>query len=543
LTTYQHPGVYVVEVPSTRSIQSASTSVAAFVGVTDTGPTVQPTLITSWNAYQRQFGGLVWMGFVSWAVYEFFNEGGTGCYIVRAKDTGNGKSATATVSNVTLNSATPGLWGNSLQVIISGTVSGSASSTSPLFNLLIAVDPAIFAGATLDMPTQMLKDFIAQNNLSQVVANGKSYYVLEEFDGFTPSSLACPTGATNCQLTDRLNSNSMFVRGVATPSATPTRPANSVSAFNGGTASNVDLSAATQMLTRVQGVSLLAIPDTVTAADNTGKTTQAQQATIINLNLNFCETQANNLFYVTDPPYGLSVQDMSSFKLGAGTGKGGNTQALNSSFGAIYYPWIWIYNPIANVNVPMPPSGAMLGRYASTDANVGVYKSPAGVNDGALKTVVALNNTITDSDQDFLNPVGINAVRNLINYGNVIWGARTLSMDSAWTYLCVRRMFIFVEQSLRLSLQWVVFEPNGEQLWSSVTRDVTAFLTTQWQQGALFGASAEEAFFVTCDNSNNPPESRAAGLLYIDIGLAPVYPAEFVVIRITQKTAGPDSGS
>jgi len=150
---------------------------------------------------------------------------------------------------------------------------------------------------------------------------------------------------------------------------------------------------------------------------------------------------------------------------------------------------------------------------------------------------------LTDADQDTLNPNGINALRNLINYGDVIYGARTVSQDTQWTYLSVRRLFIYVEQSLKNSLQWVVFEPNDQALWAAVTRDIDAFLNTLWLQGALFGATAAQAFFVTCDASNNPPETRALGQLYIDIGLAPVYPAEFVVIRITQKTAGPDSGS
>ncbi|MDB5768091.1 MAG: Phage tail sheath protein, partial [Collimonas fungivorans] len=114
---------------------------------------------------------------------------------------------------------------------------------------------------------------------------------------------------------------------------------------------------------------------------------------------------------------------------------------------------------------------------------------------------------------------------------------------SEWTYVSVRRLFIYVEQSLKQSLQWVVFEPNDQQTWASVTRDISAFLTTLWQSGGLFGASAAEAFFVTCDASNNPPETRSLGQLYIDVGLAPVFPAEFVIIRMTQKIAGPDSGS
>jgi hypothetical protein len=233
------------------------------------------------------------------------------------------------------------------------------------------------------------------------------------------------------------------------------------------------------------------------------------------------------------------VQGVLGFKTGSGT-----SPALNSTYGALYYPWIWIYNPLSGFNVPIPPSGPALGRYAYTDTNVGVWKSPAGVNDGLLLSAVQVQTTVTDADQDSLNPNGIDAIRNLLGYGNVIYGARTLAATgSEWTYISVRRLFIYVEQSLKQSLQWVVFEPNDDQTWAAVTRDITAFLTTLWQAGGLFGATAAEAFFVTCNATNNPPETRALGQMYIDIGLAPVYPAEFVVIRMTQKVAGPDSGS
>jgi phage tail sheath protein FI len=547
LPTYQHPGVYIVEVPSARNIQSAPTSVAAFVGVTEFGPVEQPTLITSWTAYTRLFGGLVWFSYVSWAVYEFFNEGGTSCYIVRGKDSSDGKQATATIGNLTLSSACAGTWGNLLQVIISDVVTlpagpNGTAPVSPLFKLTIAVEAgALDSTQALDLPTQMFKDVVEQNVIAPVTISGKSYYPLETYSGCTPADLVCAAGATKCHLSDRLNENSILVRATASVAAA-TRPGNTVLALNGGSLTSIQFDDGTKTLSTVQGISLLALPDSVTVADNSGHVTQANQAATINRALNFCETVAENLFYVIDPPYGLSPQDMLAFKLGAGVGTGANTAAINSSFGAIYYPWIWIYNPIGNFNVPVPPSGAVLGRYGYTDGRVGVHKSPAGVNDGALRTVNGLATALTDSDQDNINLMGINAIRNMINYGNLIWGARTTSMDTEWTYVSVRRFFIFVEQSLKQSLQWVVFEPNSEQLWTSVTRDVTAFLTMQWRQGAMFGDTAAAAFFVTCDASNNPPETRASGELFIDVGMAPVMPAEFVILRLTQKTAGPDSG-
>jgi phage tail sheath protein FI len=539
--TYRHPGVYIQEVPSTRSIQGVSTSVAAFVGVTESGPIAAPTLVTSWNAYVRQFGNLVWQGYASWAVFEFFNEGGTACYVVRADDTAKAAPATVSSGAITATAATAGTWGNHLEVAITDGSVQAGGGPSPGFDFLVLVDAARIdtpsgPASSPDPSIAILQSHVLRNGLPKQAVAGKACYVLEAFEGFTAAGM--PPGGAFMQ---RVNDGSMFVR---VTSSGADRPANAVAALAGGTPTRHDLIAAVGTLGQVQGVSLLAVPDTVTATDADGRPSQQQQATLINRSLALCQ-DLQSLFYVSDPPFGLGVQEMLDFKngAGAGTGTGANATPLNSTHGAIYYPWVSVRNPAAQAKVQIPPSGPVLGRYAFTDTNVGVWKAPAGVNDGAMLTVEALAAQVTDGDQDTLNPEGINAIRHFINYGNVIWGARTLSPDTQWTCVAVRRLFIYVEQSLKQSLQWVVFEPNGQALWSAVGRDISAFLTTLWQQGALFGATAAEAFFVTCDASNNPPETRMLGQLVIDIGLAPVYPAEFVIIRITQKTAGPDAGS
>lgn len=538
-TTYKHPGVYIEDVPRGRSIQSASTSVAAFVGVTEFGPLGTPTLITNWSDFARHFGGLVWYGYVSWAVFEFFNEGGTACYIVRASDSANGASACVVSGGITATAVTPGTWGNSLQLAItdgSAQVSGK-KMPSPVFNLLVLVDASAIdalghAASATDPSIPVLQLFVQLNRPPTLSIAGKSYYVLESFNGFTASSMAA-----NGALMRHVNSTSVFVRVSADSSV---RPPNAIAALSGGSATSFDLVAALGALSQVQGISLLAVPDTVTATDASGRASQKQQAALISQALAFCEGQ-RNIFCVCDPPFGLEPRDMLDFKSGTGHGANDNSTALNSSFGAIYYPWVCIFNPMAMVNVPIPPSGPVLGRYAGTDLSVGVWKSPAGVSDGALRSVVDLATQLSNTDQDIINPAGINAIRNLSSYGNVVYGARTLALGSEWTYVAVRRLFIYVEQSLKQSLQWAVFEANGPRLWSAVSRDISDFLITLWQQGGLFGSTPAEAFFVTCDASNNPSETRVLGQLNIDIGLAPVFPAEFVIIRITQKTAGPDS--
>lgn len=531
MVNYLHPGVFIQEVPSARSIQGVSTSVAAFVGLTEKGPTNVPTLLTSWNAYVRQFGAFAWSSFVSWAVYEFFLEGGTACYVVRS-DPGNGKAATTTLGGTQISAASPGTWGNGISVSITNGSSTTGTAPTPVFTLQVVVDASTVNASSASLSDQMMSDFVVQNGLTAVAipsTGTKTYYVLETFSGFT---------LANAGFFDRINSNSMFLRVTAVDGARPSNT-GSPKPLTGGVAWDNTLPAALNTLKTVQGLSLLAVPDTAGLVKSTGASDTANQAAQINAGLQLCES-LQSLFYVIDPPGGMNVQDIVSFKSGT---LSSTSPAINSSYGAMYYPWVWITNPLVNLRVPIPASGPVLGRYAHTDGNVGVFKSPAGVNDGAMLSVVSVAQTLSDSDQDQLNPNGIDAVRNLINYGNVIWGARTVSQDTQWTYVSVRRLFIYVEQSLRNSLYWVVFESNDQALWSSVSRDISAFLTTLWQQGGLFGASAAEAFFVICDASNNPAATRSQGYLYIDIGLAPVYPAEFVVIRISQKTAGPDSGN
>jgi len=541
VATYQHPGTYTQEIPGTRDITGASTSVAAFLGITDVGPINTPTLITSWKAYMSQFGGLVWMGFNAWAVYEFFQEGGAACYVVRLDDS-KCSAATASMATGRLVAATKGTWGASLMYYISNsgtqkTGDGAPPPQGPVFDFQVVVPIALIDNATQagtdNFALQLLASYVSQNGLMPAVlgADANSYYVLETFTGFTNAG---PEFAA------RINAQSMFAR-VSEPGSATTRPDNTDTpmAFTGGCNGELDFKTAQDSLRMIQGLSLLAQPQTATITDANGKVDPIGQTMMINQGLALCE-ELTSLFYVVDPPFGQSPQQIVAFKSGENSaGVQAQPLAINSSYGSLYYPWTWIFNPVSNSHVPIPPSGPVLGRYAFTDSSIGVWKSPAGVNDGAMRSVVALERQLTDSDQDQLNPNGINALRNLTNYGNVIYGARTVSQDSQWAYLSVRRLCIYIEQSLKYSLQWVVFEPNGQSLWATVARTIDAFLTTLWQQGGLFGATAQEAFFITCDASNNPPEMRMLGQLYIDIGLAPVYPAEFVVIRITQKTAGP----
>ncbi len=209
-------------------------------------------------------------------------------------------------------------------------------------------------------------------------------------------------------------------------------------------------------------------------------------------------------------------------------------------YGAFYFPWLQVADPLqaAGTRISVPPSGHMAGIYARSDAQRGVHKAPANeVILGAL----GLQYPVSKILQATLNPVGVNVIRSF-NGTNKVWGARTLASDPAgdpeWVYINVRRLFNFLRESIDQGTQWVVFEPNSPDLWAKIRRNITAFLLTVWDSGALFGNTAEEAFFVRCDETTNPPAVRDLGQVVTEIGVSVVKPAEFVIFRISQW-AGP----
>ncbi|HTQ91739.1 MAG TPA: phage tail sheath subtilisin-like domain-containing protein [Streptosporangiaceae bacterium] len=203
----------------------------------------------------------------------------------------------------------------------------------------------------------------------------------------------------------------------------------------------------------------------------------------------------------------------------------------DKGFAALYYPWITVQDPArGGIVVPQPPSGHVAGIYAKTDNSQGVHKAPANVG---IAGAVSLERRLTDADQGFINLDGVNALRILPGRGiPVVWGARTTANDRNWQYINIRRLFLYLEESIQEGIAGAVFQPNDRPLWQKLNRTITEFLTRTWRDGALFGATAKEAFFVRIDETLNPPSTRKLGRLTIEIGVQPVYPAEFIVVRI-----------
>jgi phage tail sheath protein FI len=233
---------------------------------------------------------------------------------------------------------------------------------------------------------------------------------------------------------------------------------------------------------------------------------------------------------------------------GEGTEGGGAPKAEDSPqrprqspYGAFYVPWIVVRDPLTGEVVDTPPSGHMAGVWARTDTLRGVHKAPANE---PVRGAVDLTYRVTKPEQDILNPAGVNCIRYFPAEGIRVWGARTLAAEaSEWRYLNVRRLFNMLKESIADGTRWIVFEPNDFLLWQSIRRDISAFLTRVWRDGALHGRTPSEAFFVKCDAETNPVDVRDAGQVVALIGVAPVKPAEFVVFKLSQSTAGADTES
>ncbi|MEH0846027.1 phage tail sheath subtilisin-like domain-containing protein [Micromonospora sp. CPCC 205711] len=210
-----------------------------------------------------------------------------------------------------------------------------------------------------------------------------------------------------------------------------------------------------------------------------------------------------------------------------------------SDFGACYFPWLRVRDPLSGELVPTPPSGHMAGIWARTDALRGVHKAPANE---PVRGAVDLEYLVTRPEHDVLNPRGVNVIRYFAGEGIRVWGARTLAAEaSEWRYLNVRRLSIAIEQAIANGTRWMVFEPNDFSLWRSIRRDIGAFLTRVWRDGALLGRTPEEAFFVKCDEETNPADVRDAGMVVAHIGIAVVKPAEFVVFKLSQWAGGTET--
>lgn len=497
---YLSPGVFVEEKSSgTKPIAGVGTSTGAFVGIAEKGPIGEARLITNWTQFVNTFGSFIENGYLAYGVFHFFNEGGSKCYVVRTCHyTGTAKDAKA--STGTLDDATPekcmqvtasseGKWGDKIAI-----ETAAATTTGYDFKLTIYCgDEIVETYDNLTMET--LEDTV----------NAKSSYVRVEKDGWIDE------GGNNVSGSGKAPKLAQKVTLAGGDNGLQSSVDGSSSLMSADFIGDENTLNGLHAFDPVDDINIVAIPD------------MAGDVATIQGAYAYCESR-KDCFFVAD-----SLRDKTPTEVLD------DKKSLKSSYGAIYYPWIQVSDPL-NGKKFVPPSGAVAGIYSRTDIARGVHKSPAGTTDGRVQSALALERVVTKGEHDVLNEPGINVIRFFPDSGICVWGARTMTDDPEWKYVNIRRLFLFLEESIEDSTKWVVFEPNDPKLWGAVKRNITAFLLRVWRDGALFGNSPDEAFFVKVDEENNPPEVRNAGQLIIEVGAAPIRPAEFIIIRISQKT-------
>jgi len=536
-TNYLSPGVYVEEIPpASQPIEGVGTSMPAFVGLAASGPFNTPVLVSNWSEFTKTFGEFQPGTYLAHAVYGYYLNGGRNAYIVRIGQEGLADGAGNNAGNSTGNSSatreTPqlpaapqGELGRlriaaldpksppgdiSVEVADAGADPGGTEPTDDMFKLVVKRGGQVaeeFDRATLGRGKQ--------NVVTMVNATSKLIHLEDTQTG--GGAAARPATGTSVAL-----AAPPAPPAPAAPPAPPAVPSPRLSAedYVGDAAERTGFCG----LEAVEEVTMVAVPDLISAYQagaldlDTVKAVQLAQ-------IAHCEKMGR--MAILDCPPGMNAQQVKEWRV--------DQAGYDSKDAVLYWPQIKVFDPATASNIFVPVSGHMAGVWARSDEERGVYKAPANE---VIRGALAVETAITRNEQELLNPLGINAIRAFPGRGIRVYGARTLSSDSVWRYVNIRRFYHFLSMSILLGTQWVVFEPNDDTLWARIRRTIAAFLIMQWRGGALFGLTPGEAFYVKCDRELNPPESIDAGNVVCEIGYAAVKPAEFVIFRLAQLSSG-----
>jgi uncharacterized protein len=500
--TPTYPGVYIEEIPSgVRTITGVATAITAFIGQAIQGPVNQPVRIQSFAEFERNFGGLWIASAMSYSVQQYFLSGGSDAVIIRVTGN-NAQKGRGNFGDLALEAKSEGAWINGLIVTIDKQVANQNDET--LFNLTIKR----IAQEEPELKTIDLEKF---RNVSTDANNPRFVTkVLEQESSLVSVNGTAPPRVTEVQETAKVK----FQGGNDGDAPTYTE-------FLGSFSDQTGLYA----LEQADLFNLLCIPpnkrDTA-VADNPGGQDLLRKA------LAYCVNRRAIL--IVDPPSG--------WRKPADVISGIDRLNLRSPNSVIYFPQIMMPDAKREFRLEaFPPSGIAAGIYARTDVQRGVWKAPAGI-DAILTGVNQLSYKMTDGENGQLNPLGINCLRSFPVYGNIVWGARTLAgadaLASEWKYLPVRRLALFLEESLYRGTKWVVFEPNDEPLWSQIRLNIGAFMNNLFRQGAFQGKTPAEAYFVKCDKETTTQNDINLGIVNIVVGYAPLKPAEFVILKFQQ---------
>lgn len=570
---YLSPGVYVEEFDSAgQPLEGVSTSTGGFIGLAQRGPVEGlPQLVTSFADFQRIFGSYLSESsfgsyrYLAYAVEHFFINGGSRCYVMRVappdvKTAANYEDENKEETPLLITAKNPGAWGNKIKVVVTP---GSKAKT-PIFEVLSDVlyrvkdnsgfnvgDVVAFNDGeniqyskvvssqdnVIELQSPLEGDVVDTQLLPQKLLSTAEFnlYVLygEEAEAYENVSLN-ETAANYVQkVTGR--SNLIAVEGVNGGAAEVQPPF----VFICGSEEKDDF--VMTLSGGSDGSAAAVTPDIFMGEDKgPGKRTGLQsfidndEASIMAIPgitepsvqlalVAHCENLKSRFAVLDIPREKTKVADVETHR-----------NIFDSHYAALYNPWLQVYDPMEKRNIFIPPSGSMAGIYSRSDQVRGVHKAPANE---VVRGCLGLDCQYNKGEQDILNPKGVNLIRFFTGQGIRVWGARTCSSNTLWKYVNVRRLFIFLEESIKRGTNWVVFEPNDERLWARVSRTIEAFLTRVWRDGALMGSTAAEAFFIDIGRSTMTQDDIDNGRLICVIGVAPVKPAEFVIFRITQKTS------
>ena len=565
MAEYLSPGVYVEEYESSpRAIEGVGTSTAGFIGMTVKGPSIgAPSLVTSFADYQRQFGGYLSeythgeYRYLPYAVEQFFVNGGTRCYVSRVIPD-DAKAAAAQEGILSLRAANEGKWGNRIMVNFTTVnkrkmqliekqsdlvytaksvagfgegdlveAAGELNRIAAIFDNTVTFEQA-FVGDVVDTAlipkcvlysvemeiTVRYEDLV--ETYTEVNLNPMSHgYIMEKMKA--SSVLKVEEAALAPEIANPVSL--IFGEGKLAGSLSLTGGSDgTMAAVNAGTYIGEDKGpgkrTGIQSFVENTVTSIIAIPG-ITIPE-----------VIVSL-IAHCENQQNRFAVLDIPADCVKVEDVLEYR-----------SMVDSTYAAMYHPWVQIFDPVTKKPGFVPPSGAVAGVYSRTDVTRGVHKAPANEVIQCTGLSVGYNN----GEQDILNPAGVNLIRALPGQGIRVWGARTASSNSNFKYVNVRRLFIYVEQSIKNATNWVVFEPNNSSLWARVQMTVSSFLDTMFRNGMLAGESPAEAFFVEIGPNTMSRDDIMNGRLICNIGIAPSRPAEFVIFRVTQFTAEAGGG-
>ena len=538
-----YPGVYITEVSQTApAITAAPTSNAAFIGITAKGPAEKAYAVTSFTEFVDTFGDFTTKKalkltdvqggdevYLPYAVWAFFQNGGRMCYIIRlapgadyasfdVPSEGGGEKA------FTIKARSPGVDANDLSVAITkGTMS---SEEKPSYKVEVKTRDGRDVLETFDGVTTHKDD----DNSIETTINDSSRHI--EIKDLTPES-KLELNPPDEGIEDGAGGGGATTGGGGggTLLLQPPKPGYKLSEQHPGTPGRdvqipdilKQLDAGRSALDEITDVSLIAAPGYASYE-------------VINAGFNYAERHRNSLgdaFFIADVPSGLKNQNQVKDFV-----RDSQFQPGNSGYGALYFPWIQARDRVAkgrNPKILLPPSGFVAGVYARIDNVRGVWKAPAGT-EATVSGGLELDVKLTDQQQGIINLAGVNALRYFPGYGTVVWGARTVSSANiAWRYVPVRRMANFLKSSIYDGIKWAVFEPNDGPLWDALRLSIGGFMLDLFRQHAFQGATPQEAFFVKCDRDTTSETDQQNGIVNVLVGFAPLKPAEFVVVKLSQK--------